>query len=343
MDSRLNSEAVPVQNRLLPVLFGFIVSKALLAAAQLGVAERLAGGPATAEDLARQVGADAPSLYRLLRILASFGIFREGEDRRFTNTDLSDSIREDAPNSMKSWVLGFCGEPSYSAWNETTYSIQTGKGGFARLHGSHPFEHMAKHPEYGMIFGEAMTSLTGRENPEIHKNLDLSGVKTLVDIAGGNGSFLVSCLERNPGQRGILFEREDVIPRARPLVAASSVANRCEVVAGDFFKEVPSGGDAYMLKYILHDWSDEEAIAILKNIHRASAKGTKLYTMDMVIEPGNAPSFPKIVDLFVLVYYGGGRERTKAEFEGLFRAAGFRLNRVAPTSSIISTLEAVHV
>src|SRR5690242_1885298 len=130
MDSNLKSEAAPVQNRLLPVLFGFIVSKALLAAVQLGVAEHLAKGPATAEDLARKVGADAPSLYRLLRLLASFGIFREGEDRRFTNTDLSDALREDVPNSMKCWVRGFCDEPSYSAWNETTYSVQTGKCGF---------------------------------------------------------------------------------------------------------------------------------------------------------------------------------------------------------------------
>jgi ubiquinone/menaquinone biosynthesis C-methylase UbiE len=321
------------------LFLGYFVSKALLVAAQLDIAERLAGGAATTKELAQAAGADERSLYRLLRTLASVGVFQEDEGGRFSNTDLSDALRADVPGNLKSWAFTFCDGPAYSAWDEAGYSVRTSRCAFEKVHGSHPFEHMAKNPEFGRLFGEAMTSLTWNENAGIHANIDFSAANTLVDVGGGNGQFLMSCLAKNPNQRGILLDRPDVLGRARELVDASGYANRCEIVGGDFFKEVPAG-DAYVMKYILHDWGDEEALTILKNIHRASRKGTKLYVMDMVVEPGNAPSFAKMVDLWALVFYGGGRERTRAEFESLFRAAGFRLIRAVPTSSFINTIEA---
>lgn len=335
------ADADAVHPRLIPMILGFMVSKAITAAAELDIAERLSQAPRTAEELAKDCSANARNVYRLLRTLASLGIFREDEAGRFHNTDMSDALREDVPNSLKSWCRAFGADPGYSAWDETTYSVRTGGSGFTKVHGSHPFEYFAQHPEAGRDFGMAMTSLTGREHPMIHQNLNFSAHKTLVDIGGGDGSFLVSCLEKNPEQRGILFDRSDVFPRAQALVGGSSVGDRIEIVPGDFFKEIPSGADAYSLKYILHDWSDAEATTILKNIHRACRPGTKLYVMDMVIEPGNAPSYPKVVDMFVMIYYGGGTERTKVEFGRLLENAGFRMTRVQPTGSFISTIEAV--
>jgi hypothetical protein len=340
MSSQVAAESAPVQARLIPMLLGTIVSNALLAAAQLNIAEQLADGPRHPDELASTVKADRRSLYRLLRALASLGVFQEDERGRFSNTDLSTALRADVADSLKSWAFSFCEGPAYAGWGQIGYSVRTGLCGFEHVNGDHPFVHMAKHADFGRNFGDAMTSLTMRENAEIHPLLDVSAAETLVDIAGGNGAFLVSCLAKNPHQRGILLERPDVLPRAKALVNESGVGARCELVAGDFFQEIPANADAYILKYILHDWSDEEALTILKNVHRASRKGSKLYVLDMIIEPGNTPSFAKIVDLFVLVFYGGGRERTRAEFDQLLGAAGFRVTRAVATRSFIGIVEA---
>lgn len=337
-----SAKALPVQDRLLPLFLGYFIPKALAAAAHLDIADRLTAGPASAEDLAKQAGADAPSLYRLLRTLASVGVFQEDEQRRFSNTDLSDALRSDLPTSMKSWAFSFAEGPLYEAFNETTYSVRTGKCGFTKAFGSHPFEYMAQQsPEFGRWFGEAMTSLTANENDEIHPNVDFSRVKTLVDVGGGNGKLIASFLQKYPALQGTLYDRPEVIERGRELVESAGVADRCRLVGGNFFSEVPSGADAYSLKYIMHDWSDEESLKILRNIHRASGPGTRLLIVDMVVEPGNEPSFAKLVDFFGLVFYGGGRERTRVEFDALLRQGGFRLLDVKKTKSFIYTIEAV--
>jgi hypothetical protein len=340
MESKASSNTTPVQARLIPMLLGYFVSKGLLVSAQLNIAEHVAKQPATAEELGRLAGVEGRSLYRLLRALASIGIFQEDEKGCFSNTELSNALRNDVPGSLKSWALTFCEGPAYSAWDEIAYSIQTGKGGFEKLHGSPPFAYMTAHPQFGRVFDDAMTALTAQENASIHEHLNLADLGLVVDIGGGNGSFLLSCLQKNAQQRGVLFDRPDVLVKARELVEASGFGARCELVPGDFFGEVPSGADCYLLKYILHDWSDEQAITILKNVYRASRMGTKLVVMDMLIGAGNGPSFAKMVDLWALVFYGGGRERTRTELSDVLRSAGFRITSVAETNSFISVIEA---
>jgi ubiquinone/menaquinone biosynthesis C-methylase UbiE len=342
MDSQAQPNVLPAPARMMQLIAGEFVAKSVTVAAQLDVAGRLASGPARAAELAAALAVDADALYRLLRALASVGVFQEHEDGRFSNTELSSTLRGDVPGSMKAMAMFLCGPALWAAWGELESSVRSGRSGFERVHGGHPFEYMQGHGEFARVFDQAMTGLSQQEVVAIHASFDFSRFGTVVDIAGGHGALLVSCLERNPQQRGILFDRPNVLARARAVVGASSAAGRCELVEGDFFKEVPAGADAYMMKYILHDWSDQEALAILKNIRRAARKGSRLLIMDPIVRPGNVEDFAKFMDLQMLVFYGSGRERTQKDFLDLVEAAGFRWLRTVGTPSAISIIEAEH-
>jgi hypothetical protein len=333
-------DTIPAGARMLQMVLGAFVSKSLVIAARLDIAGRLAAGPLTVEDLGKRAGADAGALQRVLRALASVGVFQENEVGEFSNTELSSTLRSDVAGSMKSMALFLCDDPLWAAWGELGFSVGTGRSAFERVHGSSAFSYMATHPEFGRVFGEAMGNLTEQDLAAIHAEVDFSSMGTLVDIAGGHGALLVSCLQKNAQQKGILFDAPDVVARARPLVEAAGVAARCEFVAGDFFKGVPAGADTYMMKYILHDWSDEDALRILKSIHGAARRGTRLLIIDPIVKPGNAPDIAKLMDLQMLVFYGGGRERTLEEFKSLLRAANFRFVGVVPTASPLSVIEA---
>lgn len=324
---------------MLDLLAGKWVSQAITVAAELGIADRLAGGPGTVDDLAAACGAHTDSLHRLLRALASVGVFAEDDAGRFANTALSDTLRTGVPGSMRSMALMFGGRPAWAAWGELRQSIRTGDSAFKTVHGAYAFDYMKGDPEFGRIFGAAMTAFSAQELSAIHAAFDFSQVGTLVDVAGGHGAFLLSVLQRNPGQRGILFDKPEVIQLARGAVRASPAARRCALVAGDFFDEVPTG-DGYLLKHILHDWNDDLAAQILTSIQRAAEPGARLFVIDALVEPGNAPGFAKLLDLEMLVFYNGGRERTLAAVEKLFAATGFRLLRVVPTHSLMNVIEA---
>ncbi|MCV7078089.1 methyltransferase [Mycobacterium szulgai] len=334
MDSAV-SPAVSV----LDLLAGKWVSQAISVAAELGVADELGAGPRSVGDLAAACGADPDSLYRLLRALASVGVFAEDDGGRFANTPLSDALRADAPGSMRSMAMMFGGRPAWDAWGEFRRSVRTGECAFKSVHGAYAFDYMKDNPQFGRIFGEAMTAFSAQEVDAVHAAFDFSGVPTLVDIAGGHGAFLLSALEKNPGQRGILFDQPEVIELARANVAGSPAAARCALVAGDFFSEVPAG-DGYVLKHILHDWNDDLATKILDTIHRAAKPGARVFVIDAVIGQGNSPGFAKLLDLEMLVLFNGGRERTRSAMEKLFAAAGFRLLRVVPTHSLMHVIEA---
>jgi ubiquinone/menaquinone biosynthesis C-methylase UbiE len=334
---------MPPGAQMMQLIAGEFVSKSVTIAAELELAERLVAAPKSAGELATELAVDADALYRLMRALASVGVFQESEDGRFTNTELSDTLRADAAGSMRGFAMFLCGPTLWSAWGELGHSIRTGRSAFERVHGSRPFEHMREHPVFARVFDVAMTGLSQQEVAAIHAKYDFSGFETLVDIAGGHGELLASCLERNPKQHGILFDLPGVLSRARENVAASGVAGRCELVEGDFFREVPAGADAYMMKYILHSWTDKEAVAILKNIHRAARKGSKLLILDPIVRAGNTPDFAKLMDLQMLVFYGSGRERTQKDFDKLLDAAGFRWLRSVATDSAISIIEAERV
>lgn len=341
MQEGLGSGAMPAPVALLQMLFASFVSKALATAAELDIAERLAREPRSAADLARDVDANPLAVHRFLRALASVGVFREGDDGRFSNTELSQLLRADVPGSMRSAALFICGSAHWSAWNELPYSLRTGRSAFERVHGRRPFDYMKGDPEFGAVFNDAMTKITHKETEAILEHLDLSRVRTLVDVGGGQGALLKSCLERFPELRGVLFDTEEVISSNGSAVVSSEVASRCEVVAGNFFESVPANGDAYMMKYILHDWSDEEALTILGTLHRSSRPGAKVFIMDPVVKPGNHPDFVKLLDLQVLAFYGGGRERTLAELKDLLVQAKFRFERAIETTSFITIVEAV--
>ncbi|WP_172831721.1 methyltransferase [Mycobacterium asiaticum] len=323
----------------LDLLAGKWVSQAISVAAELSIADELAAGPRAVEDLAAACGAHPDSLHRLLRALASVGVFAEDTAGRFANTGMSESLRSDVPGSMRSMALMFGGRPAWDAWGELRESIRTGESAFKAVNGAHAFDYMKGDPKFGRIFGEAMTAFSAQELSAIHAAFDFSQVPTLVDVAGGHGAFLLSVLERNPDQRGILFDQPDVIRHAQAALDSSPAATRCSLVSGDFFVEVPAG-DGYVLKHILHDWRDDLAIKILSTIQRAARPGARLFVIDAVVEPGNTAGFAKLLDLEMLVFYDGGRERTLAAVEKLFAATGFRLLRVVPTHSLMNVIEA---
>jgi hypothetical protein len=327
----------PPPLQMLELISGFWISRCLYIAAKLGIADLLNDGPRTAEELAAVTQTHAPSLFRIMRALASVGIVRQTEDR-FGNTPLLETLRSDIPGSMRAFAMTELGEEHYPAWGELLFSVRTGGIGFDRAFGMPVWEFFAKHPENARIFNDAMSGMTAHANEALHRAYDFSGITTLVDVGGGHGGLITSILKRNPQMRGILFDSPPVIEGAKSSVSESGVADRCQLIGGNFFESVPTGGDAIILKWIIHDWNDDQSIAILKNCHRALPEKGKLILVEAVVPSGNEFHFSKFIDLNMLIMTGG-RERTEEEFRELYQAAGFKLTRLVPTESPFSVIE----
>jgi hypothetical protein len=326
-----------VQQRFSELLSGYWKSQAVYGAAKLEIADLLAAGPKTVVQLAAESGAHGPSLYRLLRALASIGIFAETDDGRFALTTLAEPLRRGVPGSQ--WAMAvMMGEEHYHVWGDLIFTLETGETAFDRIYGMPIFEFLSENEEKGRIFDEAMTSIHGRETAAICGAYDFSEVAVLADIGGGNGSTLMPILQQHPRLRGMLFDLPPVIERARENFAAARLAERCELLAGSFFEKIPRGADAYFMRHIIHDWNDEEALAILRNCHAALPADGRLLVAESVIPPGNEPSFGKWLDLTMRVM-PGGKERTEAEYRELFRQAGFRLASITPTAAEVSVIE----
>lgn len=321
------------------LISGYWISQAIYAAAKLGLADLLKNGPRTAEDLAHATQTHAPSLYRLLRALASVGVFAEDDQRRFSLTPLAETLRSDVPGSQWSMAV-MMGEEHYQAYGQLLYSVQTGETAFEKLYGAPIFEYLSKHPEQRIIFDAAMTGVHGRETGAMLEAYDFSGIRCLADVGGGSGAVIVSILRRYPEMRGILFDLADVADRARDTIAAAGLAGRCQAAGGDFFQSIPAGADAYLMRHIIHDWDDEQSIDILRSIHGAMRGDGRLLIVESVISPGNDPFFGKLLDLTMLVI-PGGQERTEDQFRRLLKAAGFKLVKVTPTEAEVSVIEAV--
>lgn len=331
---------LPPQAVLMNLTTGHWVMHAIFVAAKLGIADLLREGPRSSGDLAQSAGANPRALYRLLRALASSGIFAEGSDGRFALTPLAACLQADAPGSMRAWAL-VMGEPSgFQPWGGLLDSVKTGQTAFDQVYGMGVFDYFAQHPVLGRLFDAAMTDFSGPEIAGIMAACDFSGIGTLVDVAGGHGSLLGTILQAYPAMRGVLADVPAVIEGARRHFEAAQLADRCEVVPIDFFESVPAGGDAYMMKHIIHDWDDARSNTILKNCHRAMAGKGKLLLAETVMPPGNDPEFGKWLDVGMLVFTGGC-ERTEGEYRELLAAAGFRLTRIVPTPSPVSMIEAV--
>ncbi len=325
------------------MLTGYWVTQMIHVAAKLDLAGRLAAGPRKAEELAKETGTRPREMYRLLRGLASLGLFAELEARQFQNTPLSETLIDGVPGSQRAMAV-MMGEEHYAAWSELMYCLQTGKTGIEKVYGKPLFKYLAANPEQAVVFDAAMTSVHGIETPAMLAAYDFSGIRMLADIGGGNGSLLSATLQKHSGLQGLLYDLPHVIERSRQNIAAAGLAERCQCVAGDFFEGVPAGADAYMVRQILHDWDDAESIAILKNIRRAIGDNPqgKLLVLESVIPPGNDPRFGKLLDLNMLVV-PGGLERTEAEYRELFAQADFRLHRIVPTVTEASVVEGLPV
>jgi hypothetical protein len=327
---------------LLQMKYGSWIFQSIYAAAKLGIADLLKDGSRSCEDLASVTSTHEGSLYRLLRGLASMGVFAETEPSFFTLTPLGNYLRGDVPGSLKARVI-MNGEEQYRAWGEIIYSIQTGKSAFERLYGMNLLDYYAKNPEAGKNFNQAMTSSSTLQNPGIVLDYDFSDVQTLVDVGGGQGKLLTDILKAYPKMKGILFDQPEAIKGAKSLIEQAGILDRCQLIAGNFFESVPAGGDAYILKYIIHDWDDERAIAILKSCYEAMPEHGKLLLVEQVIPSGNQASFSKMLDLQMLVLCPGGRERTQAEYRILMEKSKFQLIKIVPTQSSLSVIEAVKV
>jgi hypothetical protein len=336
------SPPLPPNAAVLQLLAGKWISSSISVAATLGVAEHLAKGPKTPAELAADLGAHALSLYRVLRALASVGVFAEDADGRFSNTPLSAVLRSDAPDSIRGMAL-FMGLPeSWASWSAMLHTLHTGESAFEHQIGEHFFSYAAKNSAVAAIFNEAMIGMSAHVAEAVVEAFDFSSVATLADIGGGHGGTLASILAKHRGMRGVLFDQPDVVVGARPFLEGAGVAERVEVVGGDFFKEVPAGADGYLLKYVMHDWDDARAVQILKTVHRAASPSARLFLVDAVIAAGNAPDMGKLIDLQMLVTLTG-RERTEKEFTAILSEAGFSLSRVVPTASHLSVIEAARI
>jgi hypothetical protein len=318
------------------MITGYWVSQMVYVAAKLGLADQLTESPKTAEELALATGTHARALYRLLRALASVGVFSEDAEARFRLTPLGECLRSDVPGSQRAMAL-MMGDEHYRCWGDLYESVRTGRTAFDRLYGKPVFDYLAEHPEQAEVFDAAMTAIHGRETQVMLDAYDLSGVGVLADIGGGNGTNLIGVLGRYPAMRGVLFDLPHVADRARANIEAAGLAGRCDVMGGDFFAEIQVEADAYFLRHIIHDWDDEKAGSILRNIRRAMPASAKLLVVEHVLRPGDEPSFGKLLDLNMLLL-PGGVERTEAEFRRLFEEAGFRLSRIVPTQGDLSVV-----
>ena len=330
-----------VAQQVLQIGTGYIMSAALWVATRLDVAALLAGGPRPVADLAQSTGVNEDALYRTLRALAMAGIFTESAPRTFANTPGSDLLRADVPGNVRDMALWLPDPFHFRVYAETLEAVTTGQPVGEKVVGMPVFEYFAKDRELSERFNNAMTNFSASVAPAALQAYDFSGIGVLVDIAGGHGMILSSIVQRHPTMRGILFDLDHVLAGAAPLLEQMGVKARIQLASGDFFKAVPAGGDAYIMKHVIHDWDDEKATVILKNVRTAleGKPNGKVLLLEGVIQPGGQPDLMKIIDLEMLLL-PGGKERTAEQFAALFAGAGFELVRIVPTQSPLSIIEA---
>jgi hypothetical protein len=327
---------------LLRMIRGFQVTQVIYVAAKLGIADLLADGAKSSSELAVTTGAHAPSLYRVLRALASLGIFAEDEHGRFALTPLAQLLRTGVPGSLRAAVL-YQGDPVFQhVWRDLLHTVTTGENGFQHIYGMDGWAYREQNPNFNAIFNDYMTEVTGPDAAAVAAAYDFSGMSKLVDIGGGQGVLIAAILQANPMLHGVVFDQPHVISGAQSILAALGVSDRCDVVGGDFFAELPQGMDGQILKSVIHDWDDADSLLILKNCRRAIQPQGKLLLVEFVIPVGNTPHPGKLSDINMLVALGG-QERTEAQFRTLLSDAGFRLTRIIPIQTGRSIIEAVPV
>jgi len=315
-----------------------LLSKPLYIVAKLGVADLVASKPMPIEELAERTGTDVSALYRVMRCLSSIGIFREVQGRVFELTAQARTLVS-GEGSVRPMVL-WLGDPRIDhVWENFLWSVQTGKTAVEKTHGKPIFEWLDGDEELAQIFNDAMSSNAALRYASVTATYDFSGITRLVDVGGGHGALMERILTVNPALRGAVFDQPSLVGGAVRRLSAAGLADRCEAIAGDMFREVPPA-DAHLMSAILHDWDDERCDLILQNCHRACAPGGRVLIVELVATGPNEPSFAKLLDMQMLAL-AGGRERTQAEYAALLERAGYRLNRAVATPGQVTVLEGV--
>lgn len=317
---------------LLNLINGFQITQAISVASTLRVADHLKDGARSTAELAKLTNSHPDSLYRLLRALAAVGVFREDEDRKFSLTQMGDCLRTDSARPLGAWAEVVGSPYFWQAWGHLLHSVRTGENAFQNLNGKDVWQFRAEHPEQGTTFDRAMTQLSGGNAEAVTGAYDFSSFRHVVDVGGGQGLMLAAILRAHPHMRGTLFDQPDVVARAEAELVARGVFDRCNIVGGSFFETVPEGADAYLMRAVIHDWEDREAICILKVCRRAMPETATLLLIERLVAPPNEMPATKFVDLNMLVS-PGGRERTRDEFSDLLTNAGFELTRVFPAGT----------
>jgi O-methyltransferase domain len=317
--------------RLLELIQMRLVSEAVHVVARLGVADLLADGPKSIEQLAKATGADATSLGWVLRASARFGVFSQDAAGQFALGRLGESLKSDVPGSLHPAALFFGGETGAST------RVRTGESATHKLDGSKPlFEWLQGDPERTKLFNSVMTSFSTLHLTGVLEAYDFSRFKKIVDVGGGHGKIISEILKRNPEMRGVLFELPHALEGGGRAIAEAGLAERCEVISGDLFVSVPSGADAYLLSRVIHDWDEKKTVTILKNVRTAIAPHGRLILLEMMLRPDGKSVYPILSDLNMLLLTGGC-ERTEDEYRGLYQAAGFELTRAVATKSPTGT------
>jgi SAM-dependent methyltransferase len=326
------------RSKMADLIMGFIPAQAVAVAAELGLADHLASEAMTSEQLAAATHTNPHTLYRLLRYLASIGIFQADEKNRFSLTPLASLLRSDAESSMRSMarIMGRAGPPSV---NHLVDAIRSAKNPFQLAFGNPLFAFLSEHPEEAQLFDTAMNGFHAGETEAVLDAYDYSEISTLADIGCGNGTVLLTTLNRYPTLRGLFFDQAHVIDRMRNGISAG-LAGRCELISGSFFESAPGGADAYFLRHIIHDWPDEPSLRILRNIRRVIPQSGRLLIVEMIVPPGNGASIAKNFDMTMMIFPPDGLERTEEEYRDLLKNGGFEISRITPTASPVSVIEA---
>ena len=334
------NQELPPPVQLMQMLFGFAASRAIGVSAELHIADLLKDGAKTSEELALQTGVHARSLYRVLRACAGIGVYAEDDEKRFSLTPLAEPLLSDAPGSLRAFAEMITCDWQFQTWAELPYSVKTGKPSFEKVFGKSSFDYFWSNEKAGKVFNEAMTSNSAFSSVAVVNAYDFSPVSKLVDVGGGHGFLLASILAKFGNVKGVLYDTPAIAAEAQRLLNEHGVIDRCAAIGGDFFKSVPEGGDAYMMKHIIHDWDDAQCVTLLKNCRKGMTDGGKVLVVEMVVPEGNEPSPAKFLDLQMLQYLPGC-ERTEKEYRELFDKAGLELTRIIPTMSPFSIIEGV--
>ena len=334
-----NPDSLSLAMTLRQMFTGYWVSQSIYAVAKLGVADLLRDGPQDIEQLARSLHVDQSALYRIMRTLASQGLFAEDDEHRFRLTPLGSLLQTDVPGSMRAMAI-WNGELPYRAWGAVMHTMETGQPALKHALGMKLFDYLSQDLESRRVFDEAMTGLSIQVSQAVVSAYDFSGIDRIVDVGGGQGTLIAAILAAYDQMKAVLFDLPPAIENAREQVQAAGLASRCEVAGGNFFEEVPAGAGCYILASVIHDWDDEHSLRILKNCRAAMDHGSRLLLVECVIPDSSGPLFSKLLDLQMLVVTGG-RERTETQFKELLSAADFRVTRIIQTAAPECVIEAV--